>query len=241
MSFATIQYEKDDAVGWVRLNRPQVLNAYSVQMRDDLFEVLSAVQDDREVRVLLFSGEGRAFSVGGDISEFGTMPPPVAAREVRWLRDGWGFLHSLPCVTIAALHGYAFGSGLELALYCDLRVASDDLHVAVPDVLLGMIPPAGGTQTTGRTGGQGVALDMLLNARRLTAKEALRWRLVQRVVPRADLLATARGMATKLAQTDPFLIQRAKQALWASLDLTFAQGLALEWRLAQQNLARARA
>jgi enoyl-CoA hydratase/carnithine racemase len=238
MTFSTIVYEKDGGIGWVRLNRPQARNAYNVRMRDELFEVLGAVRDDREVRVLVFSGEGQAFCVGGDVTEFGTMPPPIFAREIRWQRDVWGALRALPCPTIAAMHGYAVGSGLELALYCDFRLAADDLVIAVPEILLGMIPPAGGTQTLGRTAGQGVALDMLLTARRLNATEALRWRLVQRVVPRTELLSSARALALKLARRDPLLLQLAKEALWAALDLPLHEGLALEWRLAQRAARR---
>lgn len=238
MSFSTIIYEKEDSIAAVRLNRPDAMNAYNVRMRDELFEVLEAVRDDREVRVLVFSGEGRAFCVGGDVTEFGTMPPPVFAREVRWQRDLWGALRGLPCATIAAMHGYAVGSGLELALFCDLRIAADDLVVAVPEILLGMIPPAGGTQTVARVAGRGVAQDMLLTARRLNAAEALRRRLVQRVVPRAALPASARALAGKLAQLDPLLLQLAKEALWASLDLPLAEGLALEWRCARRGAAR---
>lgn len=239
MSFGTIRYEKEDSVAWVVLNRPQVLNAYNVQMRDELFQVFEAVRDDRDVRVLAFRGEGRAFSVGGDVTEFGTMPPPVFAREIRWQRDLWGVLRHLPCPTIAAIHGYAFGSGLELALYCDLRIASEELVVGVPEIRLGMIPPAGGTQTTGRTGGQGVAADMLLNARRLTAVEALRWRLVQRVVPRDRLVPAASEMAAELARRDPTLLELAKRAVWDGLDLPITEGLALEWRLARRAAAHA--
>jgi len=241
MSFSTIIFEKEDSIAFVRLNRPDAMNAYNVQMRDELFEVLGAVRDDREVRVLVFSGEGRAFCVGGDVTEFGTMPPPAFAREIRWRRDLWGALRGLPCATVAALHGYAVGSGLELALFCDLRIAADDLIVAVPEILLGMVPPAGGTQTVARAAGRGVAHDLLLTARRLKAAEALRWRLVQRVVPRAELAASARALATKLAQVDPLLMRVAKEALWASLDLPLGEGLALEWRCARRGMARRQA
>lgn len=236
MSFDTIIFTKEDDIASIRLNRPKALNAYSVRMRDELFEALEAVRDDREVRALLFSGEGRAFSVGGDVTEFGTMPAPVSAREVRWDRDVWGVLRALPCPTVAALHGYAFGSGLELALHCDLRLASEDLVVAVPEIRLGMIPPAGGTQTIGRYAGPGVALDMLLNGRRLSAIEALQWRLVQRVVPREALLPAARALAVELAQRDPLSLQLAKRALYASLDLPINQGIELEARLARQAM-----
>lgn len=232
MSFSTILYEKAENVGFVRLNRPRVLNAYNIQMRDDLFEAFEAVRDDREVRVLVISGEGRAFSAGGDVTEFGTMPPPVLAREVRHQRDLWRVLSSLRCPTVAALHGFAFGSGLEMALFCDFRIASEDLRIALPESLLGMIPPAGGTQTSSRVARLGVALDLVLAARRLTAEEALRWGLVTLVVPGAELIPTTRRLAAKLVALDPIAVELTKRALRASGDLPLAEGLPIERHLA---------
>src|SRR5437899_204426 len=125
MAFSTILYEKEDDVAWVTLNRPHVLNAYSVQMRDDLAEVLGAVRDDQEIRALVLRGAGGAFCAGADLTEFGTAPSPTAARRIRFARDVWALLGNLEIPTIAALHGFVFGSGLEMALFCDLRIAAE--------------------------------------------------------------------------------------------------------------------
>ena len=105
MPSPAVLYEKDGSVAVVSLNRPDMLNAYNVEMRDDLHEILRAVRDDPEVRVMILRGEGPAFSTGGDVSEFGSAPSPARAREVRWQRDNWGLLLHLPQPTIAAVHG----------------------------------------------------------------------------------------------------------------------------------------
>ncbi|MCH8088124.1 MAG: enoyl-CoA hydratase/isomerase family protein, partial [Chloroflexi bacterium] len=125
-SFETIIYEVDGPLARITLNRPRVLNAYNIQMRDDLYEALTAVADDPQIRVLLIAGAGdRAFCAGADLTEFGTTPSRVVAREARYARDVWSRLRDLPCPTIAALHGYVLGSGVEMALCCDIRIAEE--------------------------------------------------------------------------------------------------------------------
>ena len=145
--FETLLFEKHGAVAQVSLNRPQVVNAYNIQMRDDFSEALSAVEQDPEVRALLITGEGRGFCAGADLTEFGSAPSQVIARQVRWERDVWGQLVNLDKPVVAAVHGYCIGSGLEIALLCDLRIAATGTVFALPEVQLGMIPAAGGTQT----------------------------------------------------------------------------------------------
>ena len=130
----------------------------------------------------------RAFCAGADLTEFLTAPSPVIARQVRFERDVWGVFLSIHKPLIAALHGYVLGSGIEMALCCDIRIASDDTQFGVPEMGLGIIPAAGGSQTLPRIIGRGRALEMLLSGRRVSAAEALRMKLVNRVVPRADLL-----------------------------------------------------
>ncbi|MCH7481616.1 MAG: enoyl-CoA hydratase/isomerase family protein, partial [Chloroflexi bacterium] len=123
----TVLFEKRGDIAVVTLNRPDALNAFSVRMRDELWEVLGAVRDDPDVRGMLLQGAGeRAFCAGADLTEFGTAPSQAVARTVRWERDVWGLLLGLPKPTVAALHGYCLGSGLEMAVLCDLRVAADD-------------------------------------------------------------------------------------------------------------------
>jgi enoyl-CoA hydratase/carnithine racemase len=235
-AFETLIYEKEDALALVTLNRPQFLNAYNIQMRDDLFEVLNAIRNDDEVRVVLLKGTGeKAFCAGADLSEFLTAPPPVAARQIRFDRDVWRLFLSIPQPLIAVLHGYVLGSGIEMALCCDLRIAADDAQFGLPEVELGIIPAAGGTQTLPRAVGRGHALDMLFTGRWIDAREALRIKLVNRVVPGDRLMDTAREMAEKIAAGDPDAVKGIKKAVVQGMDLSLTQGLELEKRLACQG------
>jgi enoyl-CoA hydratase/carnithine racemase len=230
--FDTVVYEKQDGIAWVTLSRPEVLNAYNIRMRDELYEVLAAVRDDAEVRALVLRGAGRAFCAGADLTEFGTAPSPTIGRRVRFARDVWALLAGLAVPSVAALHGFAIGSGLEMALLCDLRLAAADTQFAMPEVRLGMIPAAGGTQTIPRVGGLGVALDVLLTGRRFDAAEALRMGLVTRVVPAERLAAETAALARELAALDPRAVRAIREAVREGADLPLEQGLRLEARLA---------
>ncbi len=188
-SFEVIIYEKQDGIGYVVLNRPHALNAYNLQMRDELYQVLGAIRDDPDVRVVVFRGAGeKAFCAGADLTEFLSAPSPVIARQVRWERDVWGLFLSIDKPLIAALHGYVLGSGIEIALCCDIRLASEDARFGLPEVGLGIIPAAGGSQTLPRVIGRAKALEILLTGRWVTAEEAHRMKLVNHVVSRTDFL-----------------------------------------------------
>ncbi len=232
MSFDTLLYEKVESVASVTLNRPEVLNAYNVRMRDELFEVLAAVRDDADVRAVIFRGAGRAFCAGADLTEFGTAPSPTTARRIRFARDVWSQLYELPVPTVAALHGFVFGSGLEIALFCDVRLAAAGTQLGLPEVQLGMIPAAGGTQMLARVCGLGAALDLLLTGRRIDSDEALRLGLVSCVVPAEELERQARGWADELAALNPAAVAAVRRAVREGADLTLEQGLQLEARLA---------
>ena len=219
------------------MNRPRVLNAFNVQMRDDLFQVLEAIREDPDVGVVLVTGEGRSFCAGADLTEFGTAPSQAVAREVRWERDVWGAFLSIRQPLIAAIHGYCMGSGMEIAMLCDFRIASEDAVFGMPEVALGMIPAAGGTQTLSRTVGIPGALDLLLTARRVDATEALRLGLVGKVVAKVDLLTEAEAMASNLLELDPKVVQATKQAVRHGSEMGLEAGLVLEARLASAAMA----
>lgn len=235
--FETIIYEKEGALAHISLDRPAVLNAYNVQMRDDFSQALRAVADDPDVRAVLITGEGRAFCAGADLTEFGTSPSLVIARQVRWQRDVWGQMIDLEIPVVAAVHGYCIGSGLEIALLCDIRIAAEDTVFAMPEVRLGMIPAAGGTQTLPRNAGASRALDLLLTGRRFTAPEALALRMVTRLCAPAGLRAEATELASQLAAADPAVVRSLKRAFREGNDLSLAEGLRLEGRLAALQLA----
>lgn len=231
--FETLLYEKKDAIAYVTLNRPQALNVYNIRMRDDLYQVLGAIKDDREVRVAIFKGAGeKAFCAGADLSEFLSAPSPIIARQARFGRDVWGLFLSIPQPLIAAIHGHVLGSGIEIALSCDIRIASEDAKFGLPEVGLGILPAAGGTQTLPRAIGMARALEMLLANRRLSSEEAHAMGLVNQVVPKNKLLETAEEMAKKIASFDPMAVRSAKQAVLRGLDLSLSEGLELERRLA---------
>ena len=201
-------------------------------MRDELYQVLGAIRDDPEVEVVIFRGAGeRAFCAGADLTEFLMAPSPVVARQVRWERDIWGLFLSINKPFIAALHGYVLGSGIEIALCCDIRLASEDAQFGLPEPGMGIIPAAGGSQTLPRTIGRAGALDMLLSGRWVKAEEAHRLKLVNRVVPRKELLPVAERMANKVKAYNPTAVSYAKQAITRGLDLSLEQGLELEARI----------
>jgi enoyl-CoA hydratase/carnithine racemase len=231
-AFKTLLYEKNEHVAIVTLHRPEALNAFNIQMRDDLYEVLSAIRDDSEIRVAILKGAGeKAFCAGADLSEFLSAPSPVAARQVRFTRDVWGLFLSIPQPLIAALHGYVLGSGIEMALCCDIRIASEDARFGLPEVALGIIPAAGGTQTLPRAVGRSRALEMLLTNRWLNAEEAYQAGLVNRVTPRDKLLTAVEDMAQHIASLDPQTVRCAKEAVLRGTELPLAEGLALERNL----------
>ena len=229
--FETLIYEKKGEVAHISLDRPSVLNAYNVQMRDDFSQALEAVADDPEVRGLLITGQGRGFCAGADLTEFGTAPSQVIARKVRWERDVWGQLINMDKPVVVAVHGFCIGSGLEIALLCDLRLAAEDTVFAMPEVRLGMIPAAGGTQTLPRNAGAASSLDVLLTGRRFTAREALEMGLVTRLSPPEDLMGDAWRLAASLAQADARAVSLLKRALREGCDLPIGDALELERRL----------
>ncbi len=217
-----------------------MLNAINMRMRDELWDVVHAVRDDPEVRVVIFKGAGeRAFSAGADIGEFGTAPSYAESRRARRQRDLWGLMLSLEKPIIAAIHGHALGAGIELPMCCDIRIASEDARLGLPEVSLGYIPSAGGTQTLPRHVAPGVAMHMILTGDPIDAATALRCGLVQRVVPREQLYPQAESLARTMMSRGPLALRLAKRAVVEGLELPLAQGLALERRLAQQALASA--
>jgi enoyl-CoA hydratase len=230
--FETLIYEKKENIAYITLNRPQALNVYNLKMRDELYEILGAVKLDNEVAVAVLQGAGeKAFCAGADLSEFLTAPPPVFARKARFDRDVWGLFLSLPQPVIVALHGFVLGSGLEMALCSDIRIAAANTQFGLPEVAIGIIPAAGATQTLPRVIGRAKTLEMLLNGSWMTAAEAYQVKLVNSVVPREELLPKVEQIAGKLAAFSPAAVRMAKQAIIRGRDLPLAEGLKLEKRL----------
>ena len=234
--YQTIRYRKDGGIAYITLDRPKVLNAYNMEMRDEVCQVLGAVREDPEVGVAVFKGEGRAFCVGADLTEFGTAPSLVVARAVRWERDLWGTFLSISKPLVAAIHGYCLGSGMEIALLCDIRVAAEDAEFGLPEVSLGMIPAAGGTQTLPRLLGIPAALELLLARRRLSAAEAFQLGMVSKVVTREALDPEAESLARRLLSINPGAVGAMKEAVWQGMEMSLDQALGLEGRLALRTM-----
>ena len=170
--------------------------------------------------------------MGGDVSEFGTAPSPLVARAVRWRRDVWGRLLALRAATIAAVHGYAVGGGMEMALLCDFCLAAGGARFALPETILGMIPGVGGTQTLPRHAGLARALNLVLAGRWLDARGAHAAGIVLRGGQRRRLEVAALTLARRIARLEPSLVTAARRAVRAAQDMTLVDGMGLERRLA---------
>ncbi len=194
-----VLFEKRGAVAEIVLNRPDALNAYNTNMRDGLYEALTAVRDDPEIAVAVLFGNGRAFCTGGDLAEFGSAPSPTAARSIRWQRDVWGTLWELPQVTIAGVHGPVVGGGFELTMLCDQCVAASNATFSLPETGLAMIPGVGGTQTLSRLAGLTPALAINLTGAVVDAGRARDLGWVQRVVDASVLRERTRALARRIA------------------------------------------
>ena len=232
MQDSLILYEKAGPVARLTLNRPSALNAINLAMRDELWLLLQAVRDDPDVRAVVVRGAGeRAFCAGADVKEFGTAPSLAEARRARRERDVWGLMASLPKPLVAAMHGWALGAGCELSLLCDFRIAADDTRIGLPEVTLGYIPSAGGTQTLPRHTPRSLAMQMILSGEPVDAVTALRAGLIHRIVPRSELDVEADALAARLAQLPSAYVAAMKQAVNGGLDLPLPQALAREAEL----------
>jgi enoyl-CoA hydratase/carnithine racemase len=233
-----VLFEARGGVAWITLNRPDVHNAIDLDMRDALWALLDAMAAEQDVGVLVFRGAGdAAFSAGADVSEFGTAPSYTEARRSRIERDLWGRVLRFEKPTIAALHGYALGAGCELSLLCDFRIAADDAKIGLPEVKLGYIPTAGGTQTLQRTIGRGRALDMLLSAEPVSAETALDFGLVHRVVPLDRLEAEVEAVAQGLLSQPAAALNAARRVLREGADLPLEAAIRHEAHLRERLTA----
>ncbi len=225
--------ERRGAVLTATLNRPHRLNAYDTAMRDGVFEALGLAAADPSIAVFVVRGNGRAFSTGGDLAEFGSAPSPVRARDVRQVRDAWGLWSTLPCVSIAAVHGSAAGGGFEMALLCDLVVCSEDARFWLPETGLGLLPGVGGTQTLPRAIGLGRAAAVLLAGRVIDARTAERLGLATEVVTGRALRRRTAALAARIAAAPPGAVRAAKASVARGLDMPLSRALGLERRLAR--------
>jgi enoyl-CoA hydratase/carnithine racemase len=226
-----VVFERRGDVAYLTLNRPEQHNAYDLAMRDALHEALSAIHDDGTARVLVLAGAGRSFCAGADLTEFGTAPSPVAARAIRFARDVWRALDELPVVRVAALHGHVIGSGMELALWCDWRIAATSARFSLPEARLGFVPAAGGTQTLTRSVRLGHALTLALRGRPVDAAQALAAGFVERVVAPEQLSGATEEFVQAVLAAGPSVVRALLRAMREGPHLPLATALKLEARL----------
>lgn len=221
--------ERDGHRAELILNRPAVLNAIDNTLADELSAACQTVSADPIVWTVILRGAGgRAFCAGADLKARQGFSAEQWAHQRELFRRMFGLLRGVPQPTIAAVHGFALGGGSELAMLCDLIVASEDAVFGLTEVSLGIIPGGGGTQSLPRLIGRQRAKELIFAARRTSAQDAHRLGLVGHVVARDELLPTARGIAQEIMQNSPFAVRQAKWAIDQGADLPFEDGLERE-------------
>jgi enoyl-CoA hydratase/carnithine racemase len=230
MTPQTLIAERHDAVTLIRLNRPEALNALNAQLMDELTAVLDEAEADAGVRCMVITGSDRAFAAGADIKEMASKSYAQVFTE-DFITANWERVTRCRKPVIAAVAGYALGGGCELAMMCDFIIAADNARFGQPEINLGVIPGAGGTQRLTRFAGKSKAMDMVLTARMMDAAEAERCGLVSRVVPLAELISTAMEAAKKIAALSPNSVMIAKELVNAAYETPLSQGVKMERRL----------
>jgi enoyl-CoA hydratase/carnithine racemase len=236
----TIRLEREGAVAILTIDRPEVRNALDFKTSDELVEAWRSFRDDDDLRAAILTGAGdRAFCAGADlrgVAEFYRNLTSAERLRRAEQQPGLGGITRNLAVdkpVVAAINGHCLAGGLEIALACDLRVASENATFGLPEVTRGILPGAGGTQRLPRLVGPERALDLILTGRRIDAREAERMGLVGRVVPFDRLRDEALALASQIAENAPLAVRAAKAAVWRGLDLPLAEGLRLEQLLAE--------
>lgn len=229
MPYENLLYDVKDQIARITFNRPNVLNALNRKTMDELGDCLNAARGDNSVRVLILTGAGeKAFIAGADINEL-AQRTPVDGKEFSLY--GQEIIHRLETMgkpSIAAINGFTLGGGCELALACTMRIAGRNAKLGQPEVKLGILPGYGGSQRLARLCGKGAAHELILTGEMITAEEALRIGLVNRVTEPAELLATAEAIARKIIANAPLAVKYAMEAVEHGMEMTQEEGLFLE-------------
>ena len=227
--FEAIIYEKKENVAWITLNRPDVLNAQNDTLRTELIKAFEEARDDNELHMIVLTGAGdRAFSAGADISEFPSRVLMDVIKQRKGTKRASDLIREIPKPVIAMVNGLALGGGCELAMACDMIVASDNARFWQPEINVGIIPGAGGTQILPRLVGEKKAKELVFTGDFISAEEALRLGLVNKVVPREKLKEAVEELITKLKSKSPVILQFAKLAVNKSLETPLSVGMAAE-------------
>jgi enoyl-CoA hydratase len=236
MAYETILLDRKGAVGIITLNRPQALNALSAGLIRDLGAALDELENDAAIGAVVLTGSEKAFAAGADIKEMASKTY-MDVYLADFITKGWEHITTCRKPMIAAVAGYALGGGCELAMMCDIAIAADSAKFGQPEITIGTIPGAGGTQRLTRAVGKAKAMDMVLTGRMMDAAEAERSGLVTRIVPAAELMAEALKTAAKIAELSRPVVLLAKEAVNAAFETTLAQGIHFERRLFHSTFA----
>src|SRR5690349_7795023 len=226
MSYEMVLTETRGKVGLVTLNRPQAMNALNNQLMRELMDALEAFDKDESIGAMVITGNEKAFAAGADIKE-------LATKCIQQMMDQdhiaiFGRIRTIRKPVIAAVSGWVLGGGCEIALSCDMIVASESAKFGQPEINIGVIPGAGGTQRLTRAVGKAIAMEMILNDRRLTAQEAYQFGMVNRVVPVEGYLEEALRLAEEIAVRAPIAVRAAKKMINQTFERTLSEGLAAE-------------
>lgn len=221
--------ERHEHVVLLRLNRPEVLNALSGELMEELSNILSRLDQDDQVRVVVLTGNERAFAAGADIQELhgNTAVSMLASRQI----TRWEAVKKFSKPLIAAVSGWALGGGMELVMACDMVIAGDNAQFGQPEIKIGVMPGAGGTQRLTKVVGKARAMEMVLTGRTITAEEAFHMGLVNHVVAREQVVNRALQLARTIALMPPIAVRLAKESVLTALDTPLDVGLAHERRL----------
>jgi enoyl-CoA hydratase/carnithine racemase len=228
MEFKTIGFEKKDSLAWITLNRPEVRNAQNDTVRAEITRALEDCRDDDDVRIIIITGAGdKAFSAGADISEFPKRAPAdiLKGKGVKRMTD---LLREIPKPAIAMVNGLALGGGCELAMACDIIIASENAQFGQPEINVGVIPGAGGTQVLPRLVGEKKAKEMVFTGAFISAQEALSWGLINKVVPADKLKDAVLEMSKAMMRHSPIILKLCKLAINKSLDVPLTVGMDYE-------------
>lgn len=221
-------YRNNEHIALVRLNRPKVLNALSTDLMNELVDCMLTLDQNPSVRVIILTGNERAFAAGADIAQMVTASPIDQINDNRFRT--WEMLRLITKPIIAAVNGFALGGGCELAMSCDLIIAGDDAKFSQPEIKIGTIPGAGGTQRLTRAIGKSKAMMMVLTGDMIDAETACDWGLVAKVVPAPTLLQETFELAKTIADRAPVAVRLAKEAVNKSFEMTLKDGMDFERR-----------
>lgn len=225
----TLLFEQKEHVAVVTLNRPEAMNAFNYDMLAELGQVVDAIRINPDIRLVIFRGAGgRAFSVGADLKERKTLTTEQVKRNLYKIGEVFTTIENLPQPTVAMLDGFAFGGGMELALACDFRIASEKSVMGLTETSLAIIPGAGGTQRLPRLIGESKALELILTARKLSAKEALDYGLVTKISSDSTIVEETEAFVMSILANGPIALQQAKFAVKNGMNADLQTGLQIE-------------